>query len=203
MAKGGSPTGEETGVNRPPTLPLWPESNLPSAAQPGLLIAIVDASNNVWFAISDGSQWNKFTIGKGIGDLAQYEDDGNGNPQLDIAKIHTEGWHIVGASGEPSYQNGWTSYNSDPTAGWGGAAFYKDPFGVVHLRGLVKDGTSDSTIFTLPSGYRPQLDLIVAAIQQGSPETGVRLEVMSNGTVETRNASGSWISLSGVQFTAA
>lgn len=202
----------ETRVNRPLALPAFPESNLPSAKQPGIVIAIIDADNDVWAGISDGTQWHKYAIGKEVGELAKYEDDGNGNPVIDHPNApHINGqsiyaledWHIVGEVGEPSYENGWESYNTDPTSGWGGAAFYKDPFGVVHLRGLVNNGTADATIFTLPSGYRPQLDLIIAAIQDDTPDTSIRFEVLSNGVVQTLGASSGWISLSGVQFRAA
>jgi hypothetical protein len=51
----------------------------------------------------------------------------------------------------------WTNYNglSNSTA-----AFFRDPFGVVHLKGTIRcAGTPipPSIIFTLPSGYRPAL----------------------------------------------
>ena len=56
-----------------------------------------------------------------------------------------EGWT------EPTLLNGWVNFGgSDPTA-----AYYKDEFGVVHLKGQIKSGTiTDGTfLFTLPSGY--------------------------------------------------
>lgn len=62
-----------------------------------------------------------------------------------------EAWHEVGAAGEPAFQNSWV--NESPTTETT-AAFYKDPFGVIHLKGLITGGTN-STIFTLPAGYRP------------------------------------------------
>ena len=45
----------------------------------------------------------------------------------------------------------------------------KDVSGVVHIQGLVKDGTvgSANTIFTLPTGYRPD-QLIQFAIDSNS-----------------------------------
>jgi hypothetical protein len=68
-----------------------------------------------------------------------------------------EAWHEIGAAGEPAFQHGWT--NEDP-AGEVTAAYYKDPFGVVHLKGLVASGTNE-VIFTLPAAYRPSKNLIV------------------------------------------
>ncbi len=61
-----------------------------------------------------------------------------------------EGWHEVGAPGEPGYQNNWKQAN--PLAY--NAAFFKDHEGIVHLRGIVNGGTA-ATIFQLPPGYRP------------------------------------------------
>lgn len=51
----------------------------------------------------------------------------------------------------PTLLNSWVNY--------GGAyetpGYYKDNFGIVHLRGLVKSGTLSVAIFQLPAGYRP------------------------------------------------
>lgn len=61
-----------------------------------------------------------------------------------------EGWHEVGAPGEPPYLNNWKQAN--PAAY--NAAFFKDHEGIVHLRGIVNGGTA-AAIFHLPPGYRP------------------------------------------------
>ena len=61
-----------------------------------------------------------------------------------------EGWHEVGAPGEPPFRNGWKiTDSSSPTL-----AFYEDGEGVVHLRGTVT-GPSHEIMFQLPPGYRP------------------------------------------------
>jgi hypothetical protein len=62
-----------------------------------------------------------------------------------------EAWHMVGAPGEPAFQNSWTD-NGGVVAD---AGFYKDREGVVHLEGHVDGGGSLKTIFQLPRGYRP------------------------------------------------
>jgi hypothetical protein len=62
-----------------------------------------------------------------------------------------EAWHEVGAAGEPAFQNAWV--NESPTTETT-AAFYKDPLGVIHLKGLITGGANNA-IFTLPAGYRP------------------------------------------------
>ena len=61
-----------------------------------------------------------------------------------------ESYHEVGAPGEPVFKNGWV--NESPTSETTGA-FFKDPWSVVHFKGIITSGTG--VIFTLPSGYRP------------------------------------------------
>lgn len=59
----------------------------------------------------------------------------------------------------PSLLNSWANYG----IGHNPAGYFKDTLGIVHLRGLVKDGTVGQAIFTLPTGYRPSYteDIIV------------------------------------------
>jgi S-layer homology domain len=85
-----------------------------------------------------------------------------------VKATSAEAFHEVGAPGEPGFKNGWANVGS----GGSTAAFYKDPLGVVHLKGNVFNPASTSSVaFTLPPGYRPsqQLLLPVAALASGSP----------------------------------
>lgn len=89
-----------------------------------------------------------------------------------------ERFHIVGALGEPQLSNGgandcvWSKAAAPPLR-LDPPAFWKDPFGVVHLTGVLEqgpgpggdascstdptpDGYEDRTVFVLPPGYRPQ-----------------------------------------------
>jgi hypothetical protein len=63
-----------------------------------------------------------------------------------------EAWHEIGASGQPAFFNGWT--NSDP-ANLTTAGFFKDPWGVVHLKGVITGPGNGLPFFALPAGYRP------------------------------------------------
>ena len=72
--------------------------------------------------------------------------DAGGNATVPIDK-----WHVVGAAGEPAFQNGWVAL----AQGFSLPAFHRDPLGVVHLRGSVTGGTQGAAAFTLPAGYRP------------------------------------------------
>jgi hypothetical protein len=67
----------------------------------------------------------------------------------EFAGAVSEPWHEVGAPGEPALENG---YNEFPDAPVG---FYKDPLGIVHLKGVLNAAASNVTAFTLPAGYRP------------------------------------------------
>ena len=52
----------------------------------------------------------------------------------------------------PTLLNSWVNFD---VAINNSAGYYKDAFGIVHLRGLVKTGTVGLAIFALPVGYRP------------------------------------------------
>lgn len=66
-------------------------------------------------------------------------------------KLYGEGWHTVGAAGEPAFQNAFVASTPPPQ-------FYKDSNGRVHLRGRVtRAGDTANTPFTLPLGYRPDV----------------------------------------------
>ncbi len=62
-----------------------------------------------------------------------------------------EPWHVVGSPGEPPFLNSWTS----PMANGQKVAFYKDQVGVVHLRGVMGEGSPSDPAFVLPPGFRP------------------------------------------------
>jgi hypothetical protein len=63
-----------------------------------------------------------------------------------------EAWHVVGAPGEPVFLNSWTQYPESPVV-----AFYKDHEGVVHLKGIARNGSE--AVFQLPPGFRPAANL--------------------------------------------
>jgi hypothetical protein len=59
------------------------------------------------------------------------------NVESFIAPVLTGGWINIGGT-------------------FGTAGYFKDSFGVVHLRGLVASGVLGSAAFTLEVGYRPE-----------------------------------------------
>jgi hypothetical protein len=56
------------------------------------------------------------------------------NTQIKKRVLTSEPYHVIGTAGEPGFLNGWHNGSSlFKTAG-----FYKDPLGVVHLRGFIE-----------------------------------------------------------------
>ena len=91
-------------------------------------------------------------------------------------------------------QHSWINYGGD----YNKAGYFKDSFGMVHLRGLVKSGTLGQVIFTLPDGYCPQgRELRVVCT---SPNVAGRIDVMTNGQVVAVHGNSEWISLGGIAF---
>jgi hypothetical protein len=70
-----------------------------------------------------------------------------------------EATHIVGAPGEPAFENGSSNLPIPPGTPFGvnPVGFYKDHEGIVHLQGIAHVGTGGAlnSIFTLPPGFRP------------------------------------------------
>lgn len=98
------------------------------------------------------------------------------------AGVIPEPWHVIGAAGEPAFQNSWVANTS---FGAPAPAFMKDPHGMVHLRGVASTGAADTIAFTLPVGYRPIGREDRACIGNNSP---ARLIIYANGTVQLPNS---------------
>src|SRR5262245_19589512 len=85
--------------------------------------------------------------------------------EIGSAALTPEGWHETGGAAEPGFRGG--AVNARPPYVCSGpdpqppgcpqyetAGFYKDPAGVVHLKGSIALGI-DTIPFTLPAGYHP------------------------------------------------
>ena len=117
------------------------------------------------------------------------------NPQLK----QPEGWHEVSTFGTCSISPATVPW--EPLGGSGFApAYYRDPYGVVHLRGSVKcpaSSASDYSIFFLPAGFRPDsfvyYPVVVAFNQPGAvgitPNTGELRNLLG---LVTRQISSPW-----------
>lgn len=65
-----------------------------------------------------------------------------------------EGIHLIGAPGEPAFEEGATNFGPFLGIPTQSAGFYKDHEGIVHLVGLAKTG-NNGALFRLPPGFRP------------------------------------------------
>jgi hypothetical protein len=128
----------------------------------------------------------------------------DGIDSTQFAPSLVQSWREVGTFLQPAFQNGWV--NSD--GGTSTAAFYKDPYGVVHLKGVVKSGTIGTTIFSLPAGYRPSSLLIFPVVSANALGKLVISRDCSFGMctpvqyVRANIGSNVWFSLDGISFRA-
>lgn len=98
----------------------------------------------------------------------------------------------------PTFLNSWVNYGNP----WANAGYMKDSLGFVHLRGIIKSGTINTTAFTLPAGYRPatsnQDELFIV---HSSGAIG-RIDIKGDGTVLPVAGNNSDVSLAGITFKA-
>jgi len=97
-------------------------------------------------------------------------------------------WHEVGGSGEPAFIGSWTNYGG----GFDTAAFRMTADGWVYMKGLVKSGSG--TLFTLPEGYRPALDVYLPQINANAPGY-VNINPNGNVTIGIPTGSSSFCSM--------
>jgi len=108
----------------------------------------------------------------------------------------TEPTRFVGTPGNPDFENGNTNDNTGASVG-----FFKDQFGVVHLQGDVQPSNSANVIFTLPLGYRPDMNGAAGPqfLIRADGGAGV-VEVDSDGQVRVLNSFTSRIEINGITF---
>lgn len=84
-------------------------------------------------------------LGETTQSIAKAPDDVFGDTFFAPAAPQVDGWTT------PTLLNSWTNFGAPYNA----VGYYRDPFGIVRLRGVVKGGTIGTSIFVLPVGYRP------------------------------------------------
>lgn len=95
-----------------------------------------------------------------------------------------------------TFQNAWADFGApfNPTG------YFKDPFGIIHLRGTIASGTINTAAFTLPAGYRPAN---TERIGVNSNDAMGRLHINSTGTVVPVIGNNASFCLDGITFRAA
>lgn len=78
-----------------------------------------------------------------------------------------EATHLVGASGEPGFENGSFNFPGAEGISFNPVGFYKDHEGIVHLQGIAEGGSSTgvASVFTLPPGFRPAAGKLIVLEQ--------------------------------------
>ena len=145
----------------------------------------------------------------------------DGRDSSAFAPSASEPWHEIGAPGEPSFHQACTpEFDADVHwvpygAGWNTPAFFRDPAGVVHLKGMIYDqcplgtgsGNSGVYMFILPAGYRPAVTEVQVTIATGNTLNRVNIsptgEVSADIDLPKGFGNDGWISLDGVSFRAA
>lgn len=185
---------------------------LPAAsAQPGIILTIKDEQGNAGSGpitinrtgsdLIDGSA--STAISTNYGGVQLYSTGSSWttwqNPSAATGSGTLDPWHVVGDATTglgTTFQNGWVNYGG----GYPSVAFRKDPFGRVHLRGLVKSGTITSAIFQLPAGYLPAGTSAQLIFSQEANSASADVRVSYAGYVTPNTGSNVWLSLDGISF---
>lgn len=122
--------------------------------------------------------------------------DVNGN--FDELKIKTD--YLSAPDSDwitPTFVNSWVNYDSTV---FNPAGYRKDALGYVHLRGLIKNGTVNTTFFTLPTGYRPYRQELFMSLQNNAVG---RVDIETDGDVKMGGVgSNAFVQLDGLIFKA-
>jgi hypothetical protein len=116
-----------------------------------------------------------------------------------LSSAPPEPYHEVGAPGEPPFATGWSNTGGTTAT----AAFFKDPFGVVHLKGDITRTGGAITIFKLPEGYRPTKSVCFPTFRYQPTQVAGYNCILDNGELEqSSNAGDGGYLLDGVSFRA-
>lgn len=159
----------------------------------------IDAANRNWIVASNKDAYGDFHIAQSN---AAYGDAFSAGTSW--LKISPTGAVTIPGGITPESVIAPTLLNSWVNAGGASltAGYWKDTFGVVHLRGLIKDGTTTAAtvLFALPSGYRPSANLYIPVVSG----TGLAsVYITSGGDVSINTTAGVNISLDSITFRAA
>lgn len=119
-----------------------------------------------------------------------------------VARGDGSGAYSINTTFLPSTYTNWTDLTlQNSWVAYGGMyvppQVTKTSDGVVHLRGLVRNGTATGVITTLPEGFRPNQRILTTI---ASADNYARLDIHTNGNVVMASGSNTWASLSGISF---
>lgn len=110
-------------------------------------------------------------------------------------RIPATAWREIGATGQPAFENSWVNYDTNNNS----AAFRIDETGLVRVKGLVKNGTAiNTTVFTLPVGYRPPKQIVFPSVAGGGADAFASGRVTAAGLVQGNVGATAYFSLDSV-----
>jgi len=95
----------------------------------------------------------------------------------------------------PGFSNSWVNFGNP----YPPAAFRKDRYGCVSLRGIIKSGTVGAVAFTLPVGYRPATNRD-SYVPMVSNDAFGSLVIRTDGTVTPITANNTHVTLDNINF---
>lgn len=137
------------------------------------------------------------SINKEINENSKKISQGEESGRPSSYEVDSDGWHEVGGTDEPAFQNSWVNYGSTLAT----CAYRKDNNGIVYLKGVIKSGVVGQYIFTLPVGYRPPKNEHFSMYSDNSSvEVVASIIVGSDGNVRANVGHNNLFSLSGASF---
>lgn len=128
--------------------------------------------------------------------LSHYNRPGQEGEIIDALKAETSG---KAAKTQPTFTNatplinGWVAGSSAP-------GYFKDEFGIVHLRGAIKSGTTSVTAFVLPSDYRPEVICVFPVVDGANRVAQCSVDTDGNVIIWTTTVNAQGFNLAPVQF---
>jgi hypothetical protein len=125
----------------------------------------------------------------------------NANYLNNLEKQYDEAINYINAAPtwtNATLQNGWVNYGvTDPIAG------YVKVGNIIRIRGIIKDGiaTSNTTVFTLPTGYRPSVTSYGTTICSGNVIVRVVIRVTGEVVIQGTAINNAWVQLDNITFT--
>jgi len=115
---------------------------------------------------------------------------GNGSTKI-LINPKSESWVA------PTLLNSWVNYTG---LGFAPTGYYKDPHGIVRLRGFIHSGVSEQNMFVLPVGYRPAYDMRLPGVGN---DVFIQLQIGADGVIKNVGViSNSFVSFDGITFLA-
>ena len=116
----------------------------------------------------------------------------------DIVRVGSAAVGGSNSTSTPTLLSGASNYGG----GFQTTSYTKTPDGYVHLDGLLNGVTANTVIFTLPVGFRPPGQVMLAGVgSQGGVVVTGRIDVLTTGDVQVKFPAGDFVSISGLSFT--